>query len=378
MLEECRSTGFNVGLPYRMFGRPILGLIDSERAHGIGLSTLSKLERTSMGRGFLKSLYQSPEVPTNVFGLSFSHPLGIAAGFDKKAAALSAWPSLGFSWMEYGGITRFPQDGNPKPRMFRANKENALVNRMGFNNPGALAVRENLIERRSIGLWPNNPVAANIGRSKKVSNDEAADDYSSTLDILWDYADLFVLNVSSPNTPGLRELQEVDHLRDVLTSCIEVRNRKGNYKPILMKFSPDLNDDDLLDSAQVSVDCNVDGFVATNTTISRYIPKNSQSRSVFAQSGGLSGRPLRKRSLEVVSMLYDYTDSKVPIVGVGGIDSVDSAWDMITSGASLIQLYSALVFEGPSITSRIVKGLNTNVKKNNFSNISEAVGSKHT
>ncbi len=378
MLEECRSTGFNVGLPYRMFGRPILGLIDSERAHGIGLSTLSKLERTSMGRGFLKSLYQSPEVPTNVFGLSFSHPLGIAAGFDKKAAALSAWPSLGFSWMEYGGITRFPQDGNPKPRMFRANKENALVNRMGFNNPGALAVRENLIERRSIGLWPNNPVAANIGRSKKVSNDEAADDYSSTLDILWDYADLFVLNVSSPNTPGLRELQEVDHLRDVLTSCIEVRNRKGNYKPILMKFSPDLNDDDLLDSAQVSVDCNVDGFVATNTTISRYIPKNSQSRSVFAQSGGLSGRPLKKRSLEVVSMLYDYTDSKVPIVGVGGIDSVDSAWDMITSGASLIQLYSALVFEGPSITSRIVKGLNTNVKKNNFSNISEAVGSKHT
>jgi len=378
MLEECRSTGFNVGLPYRMFGRPILGLIDSERAHGIGLSTLSKLERTSMGRGFLKSLYQSPEVPTNVFGLSFSHPLGIAAGFDKKAAALSAWPSLGFSWMEYGGITRFPQDGNPKPRMFRANKENALVNRMGFNNPGALAVRENLIERRSIGLWPNNPVAANIGRSKKVSNDEAADDYSSTLDILWDYADLFVLNVSSPNTPGLRELQEVDHLRDVLTSCIEVRNRKGNYKPILMKFSPDLNDDDLLDSAQVSVDCNVDGFVATNTTISRYTPKNSQSRSVFAQSGGLSGRPLKKRSLEVVSMLYDYTGSKVPIVGVGGIDSVDSAWDMITSGASLIQLYSALVFEGPSITSRIVKGLNTNVKKNNFSNISEAVGSKHT
>ena len=378
MLEECRSTGFNVGLPYRMFGRPILGLIDSERAHGIGLSTLSKLERTSMGRGFLKSLYQSPEVPTNVFGLSFSHPLGIAAGFDKKAAALSAWPSLGFSWMEYGGITRFPQDGNPKPRMFRANKENALVNRMGFNNPGALAVRENLIERRSIGLWPNNPVAANIGRSKKVSNDEAADDYSSTLDILWDFADLFVLNVSSPNTPGLRELQEVDHLRDVLTSCIEVRNRKGNYKPILMKFSPDLNDDDLLDSAQVSVDCNVDGFVATNTTISRYTPKNSQSRSVFAQSGGLSGRPLKKRSLEVVSMLYDYTDSKVPIVGVGGIDSVDSAWNMITSGASLIQLYSALVFEGPSITSRIVKGLNTNVKKNNFSNISEAVGSKHT
>ena len=365
-------------MPYRMFGRPLLGLIDSERAHGLGLSSLARLERSSLGRNLLKSLYQSPELPTNVFGISFNHPLGIAAGFDKKAQALSAWPSLGFSWMEYGGITRFPQDGNPKPRMFRANKENALINRMGFNNPGALTVRDNLIDRKSTGLWPDNPVAANIGRSKKVSNDEAANDYSSTLDILWDYSDLFVLNVSSPNTPGLRELQEADHLANVLDSCNLIRDRKGSYKPLLLKFSPDMSDEDLLISAEVAIKSKIDGFVATNTTISRYVPKNSQSRSAFAESGGLSGRPLRKRSLEVVNLLYSHNGSEVPIVGVGGIDSVESAWDMIISGASLIQLYSALVFNGPSVVSKIIKGLKVKVKENNFSNIGEAVGSKHT
>ena len=365
-------------MPYRMFGRPLLGLIDSERAHGLGLSSLARLESRSLGRNLLKSLYQSPELPTNVFGISFNHPLGIAAGFDKKAQALSAWPSLGFSWMEYGGITRFPQDGNPKPRMFRANKENALINRMGFNNPGASAVRDNLIDRKSTGLWPDNPVAANIGRSKKVSNDEAANDYSSTLDILWDYSDLFVLNVSSPNTPGLRELQEADHLANVLDSCNLIRDRKGSHKPLLLKFSPDMSDEDLLISAEVAIKSKIDGFVATNTTISRYVPKNSQSRSAFAESGGLSGRPLRKRSLEVVNLLYSHNGSEVPIVGVGGIDSVESAWDMIISGASLIQLYSALVFNGPSVVSKIIKGLKVKVKENNFSNIGEAVGSKHT
>ena len=366
-----------MGLPYRIFGRPILGLIDSERAHSIGVSSLTKLGHNSIGRGILESLYQSPELPTNVFGMPFHHPLGLAAGFDKKAQALSGWPSLGFSWMEYGGVTRFPQDGNPKPRMFRANKEHALVNRMGFNNPGALAVRESLGDRRSKGQWPNNPIAANIGRSKKVSNDDAPGDYSSTLDILWDYSDLFVLNVSSPNTPGLRELQEEEHLSKVLSECNNIRDRKGNHKPILLKFSPDMENDELLNSVETALKSGVDGFVATNTTISRYVPKNTQSRSVFAQTGGLSGRPLKTRSLEVVNLLYDYTESKIPIVGVGGIDSPESAWDMINSGASLIQLYSALVFQGPSVVSHIVKGFKKRVKENNFLNIEEVVGNYH-
>jgi len=366
-----------MGLPYRMFGKPMLGLIDSEKAHSISVSALTNFGQNSIGRRVLESLYQAPELQTKVFGMDFNHPLGLAAGFDKKAQALSAWPCLGFSWMEYGGITRYPQDGNPKPRMFRANKENALINRMGFNNPGALAVRDSLVERKSKGLWPNNPIAANIGRSKKVSNDDAPGDYSATLDILWDYSDLFVLNISSPNTPGLRELQEEDHLSKVLDACNVIRDRKHNFKPILLKFSPDMEDDLLLKSVEIAISSGIDGFVATNTTVSRYTPKNSQSRSVFAQKGGLSGRPLKARSLEVVNLLYEYTDSQIPIVGVGGIDSVDSAWDMINSGASLIQLYSALVFQGPSITSHIIKGLKKKVKENNFSSIQEAVGYYH-
>ena len=217
----------------------------------------------------------------------------------------------------------------------------------------------------------------NIGRSKKVSNDDAPGDYSSTLDILWDYSDFFVLNISSPNTPGLRELQEEEHLSKVLLACNNVRERKGNYKPILLKFSPDMENEQLLNSVETSLKSGVDGFVATNTTLSRYVPKNSQSRSVFAQTGGLSGRPLKSRSLEVVNLLYDYTESKIPIVGVGGIDSPESAWDMINSGASLIQLYSALVFQGPSVVSHIVKGLKRKVKENNFLNIQEAVGYYH-
>ena len=366
-----------MGLPYRMFGRPMLGLIDSEKAHSIGISALTHFGQNSVGRRVLESLYQAPELPIKVFGIDFNHPLGLAAGFDKKAQALSAWPCLGFSWMEYGGITRFPQDGNPKPRMFRANKEHALVNRMGFNNPGSLAVRDSLVERQSKGLWPNNPIAANIGRSKKVSNEDAPNDYSATLDVLWDYSDFFVLNISSPNTPGLRELQGSDHLSKVLDACNLIRDRKHQYKPILLKFSPDMNDEELLNSVEIASKSGVNGFVATNTTISRYVPKNSQSRSVFAQNGGLSGRPLKERSLEVVNLLYDYTNSEIPIVGVGGIDSVDSAWDMINSGASLIQLYSALVFQGPSVMSHIVRGLKKRVYQNNFSNIQEAVGYYH-
>jgi dihydroorotate dehydrogenase len=366
-----------MGLPYRILGRPLLGLIDSEKAHSLAVSSLTKFGQNSIGRKVLDSLYQSPELPIQVFGRTFQHPLGLAAGFDKKAQALSAWPALGFSWMEYGGITRFPQDGNPKPRMFRANKEHALVNRMGFNNPGASAVRDSLVERKSMGQWPNNPVAANIGRSKKVSNEDAPGDYSSTLDILWDYSDMFVLNVSSPNTPGLRELQEADHLTQVLDSCISIRDRKHEYKPILLKFSPDMDDEDLLSSVETGAKSGIDGFVATNTTISRYVPKNSQSRSVFAQTGGLSGRPLRERSLEVVSLLYESTNTEIPIVGVGGIDSVDSAWDMINSGASLIQIYSALVFQGPSIVSQITRGLKKRVTENNFTGIEEAVGYYH-
>ena len=366
-----------MGLAYRAFVRPMFRYMDSEKAHQLSLNFLSRFGQNPAGQKVISSVYHAPELPIHVFGKLFHHPLGLAAGFDKNAQALTAWPALGFSWMEYGGITRYPQDGNPKPRMFRADSEQALVNRMGFNNPGALAMRDSLNQRKARGKWPNTPVVANIGRSKKVTNDDAADDFSSSLELLWDYADMFVLNVSSPNTPGLRNLQRGDGLAKVINSCSNVREKKGDNKPLILKFSPDESDDDLMSSAEIALSNGINGFVATNTTISRPVPNNSRSRSAFAESGGLSGRPINKRALEVVNLLYDSTEGSVPIVGVGGIDSADVAWEMVQSGASLLQLYSALIFKGPSVVSEIVKGLKNKVKTEGFVNIEEAVGYNH-
>ncbi|HIE63977.1 MAG: dihydroorotate dehydrogenase (quinone) [Methanobacteriota archaeon] len=366
-----------MGLAYRTFVRPMFRYMDSEKAHQRSLNFLSGFGQNPAGQKVISSVYHAPELPIHVFGKLFHHPLGLAAGFDKKAQALTAWPALGFSWMEYGGITRYPQDGNPKPRMFRADSEQALVNRMGLNNPGALAIRDSLNQRKARGKWPNTPVVANIGRSKKVTNDNAADDFSSSLELLWDYADMFVLNVSSPNTPGLRDLQRGDSLAKVINSCSNVREKMGDNKPLILKFSPDESDEDLISSAEIALSNGINGFVATNTTISRPVPNNSRSRSAFAESGGLSGRPINKRALEVVNLLYDSTGGSVPIVGVGGIDSADVAWEMVQSGASLLQLYSALIFKGPSVVSEIVKGLKKKVKTEGFVNIEEAVGYNH-
>ncbi len=360
-----------------MLANPTLKLIDSERAHSHTISLLSSLGERVAGQYLLNKIYRSPELPIEVFDLLFHHPLGLAAGFDKGAEALLSWPALGFSWCEYGGVTRYPQDGNPKPRMFRANKDRALVNNMGLNNPGASAVRDRLIARKAADRWPKSPVAANIGRSMKIDNEHVANDYSATLDILWDYADLFVLNISSPNTPGLRDLQEEDLLGDVLRSCIDIRGRKHESKPILLKLSPDSPDEEILETTRNAIGLGIDGFVATNTTVSRPVPLSTQSRKALAHDGGLSGRPLHNRAIELIELVFQETGGEVPIIGVGGIDSSDTAWNAITSGASLLQMYTSLVFNGPSIVSDIAKGL---VKKTNefgFSGINEAVGYKH-
>ena len=366
-----------MGLGWRLVARPLISRLDSEKSHDIALGAMSRLDNSNYGKSLMNRFYRSPELPIHTLGRLFHHPLGLAAGMDKGAKALSAWPALGFSWIEYGGITRYPQDGNPKPRMFRANSERALVNSMGFNNPGASSVRDSLIKRKALGNWPNTPVAANIGRSKKVTNEQAPSDYSQTLETLWDHADMFVLNVSSPNTPGLRDLQQEDLLRNVIRECSKVRDKNKSQKPILLKVSPD-NDDELIsEMIDISLNLGIDGIVATNTTISRPEPKNTQSRIAFSQSGGVSGKPLHKRSLEVISNIFDYTDGKTTIVGVGGIDSPESAWKSIQSGASLLQLYSSLVFNGPGVTQSIVRGLKSRVKEYGFSGVSEAVGYFH-
>jgi len=366
-----------MGIAWKLFAQPSLRFVDSERAHSATMAVLSRFGESSLGQRVINRIYGAPELPIEVFDMLFHHPLGLAAGFDKKAKALLSWNALGFSWTEYGGITRYPQEGNPKPRMFRANKNQALVNSMGFNNPGASKVSEDLKIRKSVGKWPKSPVAANIGRSKKVSNEYAADDYCSTLDSLYDYADLFVLNISSPNTEQLRDLQETENLRNILNKSSKLRNNKEIKKPILLKVSPDSSNDQILDMVNEISNFKLDGIVATNTTINRPIPLSTQSRKAFSNNGGLSGRPLHNRSIEVIDLIYKETDGKLPIVGVGGIESKESAWNAITSGASLIQLYSALVFNGPSVVSSIIKGLSNYTKDNNFSSISEAVGYKH-
>jgi len=366
-----------MGLLWDIVARPAFRLVDSERAHTLAIKSLSRLGEKPSGQYLLNSLYKAPNLPIEVFGQLFHHPLGLAAGFDKGAEALLSWSSMGFSWTEYGGITRFPQDGNPKPRMFRANKERALVNRMGFNNPGATDIAERLLSRRVSGKWPKSPVAANIGRSKKTPNLHAADDYSATLEMLWDHADIFVLNFSSPNTIGLRDLLEEQYMENILSACISVKNKKQVSKPLLLKLSPDSEDDMIRQIVGTSISMGIDGIVATNTTIKRPFPKSTQSRKTFANDGGLSGRPLHQRSIEVIDLIYAESQGKIPIVGVGGIDSAETAWTAITSGASLIQLYSALVFHGPSVVYRIIKGLKNKLIEHNLSEISEAVGYKH-
>jgi len=366
-----------MGLAWRVFGNPALRLIDSERAHSISMRALKKIGESGAGRTLLNTLYRTPEIPIEVFDHLFHHPLGLAAGFDKGAEALMSWSAMGFSWCEYGGVTRYPQEGNAKPRMFRANKHSALVNKMGFNNPGASEIRKRLSDRRAADRWPKFPVAANIGRSKKVPNEHAGDDYAATLEMLWDHADLFVLNISSPNTPGLRELQGNEYLGSILNSCNKIISKKDKSKPMLLKLSPDAKDDELRDVITFAGKNGIDGIVATNTTIKRPVPLSTQSRKAFSSEGGLSGKPLNSRALEVINLAYDETGGKIPIVGVGGIDSGDSAWEAIISGASLIQIYSALVFNGPTVISSIVKGLKKRVKESGFSSISEAVGYKH-
>ena len=328
-------------------------------------------------RAILRGMCRSPEVPTNVMGLAFENPVGLAAGMDKKGENIPHWENLGFGWIEIGGITFHPQDGNPKPRMFRSTKHNALINRMGFNNPGSEAMAAHLKRMKTKGKWASIPVGINLGKSKITPNDKAEQDYAGTMERLWEFADLFVVNVSSPNTPNLRELQSGSELDRILTACNAVNQRLGdtadtNRKPILVKISPDLSDEQIIAAADTAIAQGCAGIVATNTTTSR--PADGK---FMKETGGLSGTPLRNRSTAIIHLLYAHTQGELPIIGVGGISNAESAWEKIAAGASLLQLYSALVFEGPSVTKVINKGLNRKLKAHGYQSLSEAVGHAH-
>ena len=292
---------------------------------------------------------------------------------DKAGEAVPMWESLGFGFSELGGVTMHEQSGNPKPRMFRVIEDEALINRMGFNNPGADSIAKRLIDLRKDNLWPAHPVGINLGKSKITPLEKAAEDYLYSFNQLKNLADFFVINVSSPNTPNLRQLQDKAALDEILSA---LQSNNINQKPILVKVAPDLEFDALDEILELVNPHRLAGLVATNTTIARPKETNVNKTKLYLEKGGLSGRPLSARSTEVIRHLYRQTKGTLPIIGVGGIFSSEDAWGKITAGASLLQIYSGLVYEGPQINRSILKGLARRLANEGLTSILDAVGIK--
>lgn len=366
---------------YRTLIRPALFSQESESIHNFTLAALGCASRQPALCEALAAFYAAPQLPVEVFGLRFPNPLGLAAGMDKHAAAAPVWPALGFGFSELGGVTWHAQPGNPAPRMFRAPSDEALVNRMGFNNPGAEALATKLDSWRAAGRWPKHPVGINLGKSKITPLESAAEDYSNSLRVLWSHADFFVVNVSSPNTPNLRQLQDKAALDEILAAMQQVNAacttaaKHPRPKPVLVKVAPDLSFEALDEILELVSPRQLAGVVATNTTITRPESTNSRARATYAETGGLSGKPLRQRSTEVIRHLHRQTKGRLPIIGVGGVFDADDAWEKITGGASLVQVYTGLVYEGPAITNRIVAGLKDRLRFGGFRTLTDAVGS---
>jgi dihydroorotate dehydrogenase len=365
---------------YRHFLRPFLFRKDSEEIHNFTIEVLGRAGREPGWLNLLNALFSAPPMPVDLWGLRFPNPLGLAAGMDKHASAVPAWEALGFGFCELGGVTLHAQSGNPQPRMFRAVAEEALVNRMGFNNIGAEALAVRLAAVRRSGLWPRHPIGINLGKSKVTPIEEASHDYAGSMRALWNHGDFFVVNVSSPNTPNLRQLQDKAALRQILTALRTVNSEEAlrsrvPLRPLLVKVAPDLSWQALDELLEVALDASISGIVATNTTLERPNSPYQTSRRTFAEAGGLSGAPLRKRSTEMIRYIFRKTNGRLPIVGVGGIFNATDAWEKITAGASLVQIYSGLVFEGPGIVREIVCGLASALERSGCVRLDQVVGS---
>ena len=359
-----------MGSFYRHCLRPLLFLQDSEAVHNRVLRGLSVSARLPVLPLLADACYGAPDLPVALAGLKFPNPIGLAAGMDKAAAAVPMWERLGFGFAELGGVTRHAQTGNDTPRMFRAVTDRALVNRMGFNNPGAEAMAEALRGWRKREQWPIHPIGINLGKSKVTPLEEAADDYAFSFRTLQGLADFFVVNVSSPNTPNLRELQDKSALDEILKTLRAV----NAAVPLFIKIAPDLSTEAIDDVLDLATTHSLAGIVATNTTIERPSPTDAQCKQIYAETGGLSGVPLRARSTEIIAHIYKNTKGALPIIGVGGIFTADDAWEKITAGASLVQVYTALVYEGPSIAANIVRGLKARMEKEGVRSLDDLVG----
>ena len=364
---------------YRNFLRPALFTLDSEEIHNRTLRLLERVGRHPVLCDALASFCGAPALPVQLFGLRFPNPLGLAAGMDKCAQATPVWEALGFGFAELGGVTWHAQTGNPPPRMFRAVADQALINRMGFNNPGAQALAATLADWRAAGRWPKHPIGINLGKSQTTPLETAAEDYANSFCVLWPHADFFVVNVSSPNTPNLRQLQNKAALNEILAAVQEVNRQlaignRQSPKPVLVKVAPDLAFEALNEILELSGPRQIAGIVATNTTLARPDTADPELKREYSEAGGLSGRPLRARSTEIVRHLFRLTRGSLPIIGVGGIFNADDAWEKITAGASLLQLYTGLVYEGPALAKAIVNGLRERLNERGYGSLAEAVG----
>lgn len=343
------------------FLRPLAFQLPPERAHELAMTALKLARVTRFDRLLRRRLVVDDErLAVEVVDSHFPNPVGLAAGFDKNARAPNALAGLGFGHIEVGAVTASPQAGNPRPRLFRLPEDRALINRMGFNNDGADVIAERLRNHAPFQV----PIGVNLGKSKDVPLAEAAEDYRYTYERVAEHGDFFVVNVSSPNTPGLRELQDREPLEDIIDALLS-----AGAAPLLVKFSPDLDTSAIDEVIDVVETFDLAGIVAVNTTISRPKSLNNPNRG---EAGGLSGAPLQSRAIEVVKYVATQTDK--PIIGVGGVDGPESAYQMIRAGASLVQLYTAFVYEGPAIARSINRGLLRRLERDGHDSIEDAVG----
>ncbi len=332
---------------YKSILRPILFKSDPEEIHHFTFSSVRRLFKVPGSKNIIKKLYQvnDTRLEREVFGLKFKNPVGLAAGFDKDAKLYKELSHFGFGFIEIGTVTPKPQPGNPKKRLFRLKEDQAIINRMGFNNGGVAEAVVRLQKNKNV------LIGGNIGKNKVTPNDEAVNDYILCFNALFNVVDYFVVNVSSPNTPGLRELQDKEPLTKLLATLQDLNAQKEKRKPILLKIAPDLTEDQLLDIIDIVATTKIDGVIATNTTISR----EGLTSVNKEETGGLSGKPLTKRSTEVIRFLSERSNKAFPIIGVGGIHSAQDALEKIEAGASLVQLYTGFIYEGP----QLIKDINT-------------------
>jgi dihydroorotate dehydrogenase len=360
---------------YRWLIRPLLFWLPAETAHSVSFALLRWLHRVPGVGVLMRALWvnHSPALAVQALGKSFTNPVLLAAGFDKHATGYAALADLGFGGIEVGTITNEPQAGNPRPRLFRLPSDRALLNRFGFNNCGAERAAQHLTRPR------HGVVGVNIGKTKRVPEEAAIDDYVASARRLAEFADYMVVNVSSPNTPGLRDLQAADKLRPLLQAVAAAVRSSGARRapPLLVKIAPDLADADILAIADLALELGLAGIVATNTTISRSALQTPTSAVASLGAGGISGAPLRRRALEVLRLLRQRTGTRLTLIAAGGIETVDDAWERLCAGASLVQIYTAFIYHGPGLPGRLARGLLARARQEGFASLAAALAHHH-